>query len=140
MRKFADTWEDDQIKRRCSWSMDGSGRAFSEIVDYGRRFQYFKFKFLFQACLHKDEEVPLNKVVQLADGQLLKCAVGEDAGRLLAMRPLKPHEQDEYVKRKTLRLNLVEYYASGGKSASPTTEQVLRTSAEPRQPVDECKF
>lgn len=86
-------------------------------------------------------EVSLNKVAQQPDGRLLKCAVGEGASRLLKMRSLKPHEHQEYLKKKTQRLNLVEYYASGGKSSNTTTERPeLRTPAEKKQPTDEGKW
>lgn len=62
------------------------------------------------------------------------------------MRPLTVQEREEHLKRKTLRLNLVEFFASGGKSgkgdqkAEPITTQKLRTSAERKAAVDECGF
>lgn len=37
LRKFTETWTDDdnQVRRRCSWSTGTDGRYQAEIVDYG---------------------------------------------------------------------------------------------------------
>lgn len=42
MRKFMEVWsEDEQIKRRCSWSTDKAGHLFAEIVDFGKFLLHF---------------------------------------------------------------------------------------------------
>lgn len=88
----------------------------------------------FLACINQGEEIPLNKIIQLADGNFLKCAISEVTGQSLIMRPLKPLELDEHLKHKTLRLNLVEYFASGSKSSEKELRAVTKT------PLDECEF
>ena len=62
----------------------------------------------------------IQKVVQVGDGQLLKCAPDNDGG--LQMRLLTSGENDDFVRRKTQRLNLVEYFGSGGRSTQDVEE------------------
>ncbi|KAI6238751.1 hypothetical protein M3Y99_00656900 [Aphelenchoides fujianensis] len=119
-KRFLDTWQEGRLKKRCSWTTTATGDFKAEIVSF--------------ACVIESEEIPLNKIVQMPNGDLLKCA--STAGGSLEMRELNEAEQAEYVKRKTLRLNLVEYFGSGGKGAPPPPAP--NEAAD--QPTDEsCK-
>ncbi|KAI6181879.1 hypothetical protein M3Y98_00876700 [Aphelenchoides besseyi] len=102
-KRFLETWTDGQLKKRCSWTRTENGEYHSEIMSY--------------ACVLDSDEIPLNKIVQTSNGSLLKCAP-TDTGEL-EMRELNANEHDDYVKKKTSRLNLIEYYGSGSRGEEP---------------------
>uniref|UniRef100_A0A915DB28 Abnormal cell migration protein 18-like fibronectin type I domain-containing protein n=1 Tax=Ditylenchus dipsaci TaxID=166011 RepID=A0A915DB28_9BILA len=103
-KRFLDTWRDGSVMKRCSWLATVDGITQSQIVPF--------------ACVDGKETVPLNKIVQKTNGDYQKCAHSDENDLVLEMRSPTPEELDDHLKKKTTKLNLVEYYGIGGKSGA----------------------
>uniref|UniRef100_A0A914XVH5 Uncharacterized protein n=1 Tax=Panagrolaimus superbus TaxID=310955 RepID=A0A914XVH5_9BILA len=134
VKRFQEIWKDEDVMKRCYWKNGPSGPSEDVIISY--------------ACIRGEEIFPENKIIQRENGIYEKCVRGFDGE--LGFRKLNDKELKEFIKRKTLRLDLSEYYANGGKgnierfadaplspSPSPSSSPSASADATPTTPSTE---
>ncbi|KAE9550430.1 hypothetical protein FO519_006345 [Halicephalobus sp. NKZ332] len=110
-KRFQEVWQEGSVMKRCSWTFGPNGISDSKVLQY--------------ACVRGSEIIPEFKILQKRNGNYEKCAKNENGD--LELRSLTFEEVSQHEKRKMKRIDLSEYFASGGRgetTANPSTSEL----------------